>query len=128
METRIDPSKLCKKFISLGFDGCKFTEVRGYVGRISMGWMTSKIGVEILKNHFQFIHAKIKIGDEVYWLLTTVYVSPIEDGKRELLRKLKNIVEKVDSSWIVGGNFKNILVGTKKRGEVIPYARKCVLF
>lgn len=88
METRVDPTKLCKKFNSLDFDGFEFIEVRDFVGVIGMGWNKSKMRVEILIKHFQFIQAKNDIWDGAEWKLTAIYASLKEEGKRELWQEL----------------------------------------
>lgn len=128
IETRIDSSKHCKKFNDLGFDGYDYMNVRGYAWWIAMGWKTNKINVKILKKHFQFIHAKIKVRCDLDWRLTIIYVRTREEGRNKLWGELKIIADNVDCGWLVSGDFNDILVGSEKRGWAPPLARKCGLF
>lgn len=66
-----------------------------------MGWKTSKLKMDVLRKIFQFIHAKIKLGDEVEWMLSTVYASPREKGRREMWNELQSVVNNMDIRWIV---------------------------
>lgn len=43
LETRTDLGKICKKFAIKGFDCFDYTDVRGFVGGITMGWKMDKI-------------------------------------------------------------------------------------
>lgn len=84
IEIIIDLAKLCNKFSKLGFDGFDYTKVRGYVGGVTIGWKKNKIKVCTIEKHFQFLHVRVNMEDEVDWLLTTVYASPREEGGKEL--------------------------------------------
>lgn len=37
-KTRIEPGMLCKKLNQLGFDGYEYSDNKGFVGEIAMGW------------------------------------------------------------------------------------------
>lgn len=82
METGIDPGKLNKDFKRLCFIGYEFSKVKGFARGIAMGWKFEKVKITTIKNHFQFIHSKINTSDGSEWLLTMVYASPKEEGKK----------------------------------------------
>lgn len=63
METRSDPSNLKRAFSRVGFNGFYFSESRGFLYGIAMGWKDDKLQVHILKRHFQFLHSRIIIED-----------------------------------------------------------------
>lgn len=58
LETRIDTDNFfpLKK---LGFDNFDSTEIRGFVGVITMGWDSNKIKVPTVEKHFQYRLATI---------------------------------------------------------------------
>lgn len=93
-----------------------------------MGLKMNKMKVFTIKKHFQFLHVRINMEDEVYWLLTTVYESHIKEWRNGLWSELKNITENIVCSWFVGGDFKDILSSYEKRGGNFPLARKCAMF
>lgn len=84
--------------------------------------------MDVLRKIFQFIHAKIKLGDEVEWMFSTVYASPREEGRREMWNELQRIVDNMDIGWIVCGDFNDILSGAEKREGDIPSMRNCGKF
>ena len=52
LETRLDPLRLQKTFINLGFDAFEYLENRGYVGGICVVWKKNKMDVVVHKTHF----------------------------------------------------------------------------
>lgn len=52
LETKIDLAKLCKKFNQLGFDGYKYTDVRGFLGGTDIAWKQEKMTITIKHKHF----------------------------------------------------------------------------
>lgn len=52
LETRLDPLRLQKTFIKLGFDAFEYLETRGYVGGICVVWKKNKMDVVVHKTHF----------------------------------------------------------------------------
>lgn len=54
METRINHSKLCKKFKKPGFVRFYYIKVRRYAGRIVIGWKMNKVELPRSKKHFHF--------------------------------------------------------------------------
>lgn len=113
METRSDPSNLKRAFSRVGFNGFYFSESRGFLYGISMGWKDDKLQVHILKCHFQFLHSRIIIEDGKTWHISDVYASRLEDRKRELWKKLKEIVITMNIGWLVGGDFKIFYIWSK---------------
>lgn len=52
VETRVDPSNLCKSFKNLGFNGFEYTKNKGFVGGNAMGWKKEKANDTILQKYF----------------------------------------------------------------------------
>ncbi|GMI72974.1 hypothetical protein HRI_000966700 [Hibiscus trionum] len=76
---------------SLGFPNSHRVEAKGFSGGIWVAWYDS-IDVEILINHFQFIHCRVthrNNGKVVY--ATAVYASPSSTGRKHLWPLLRNI-------------------------------------
>lgn len=118
METRIDPSFLCKMFYCLGFDGYLYSENQGYVGGIVMGWKSDLFQLILLQKHFQFLHVRVYSGDEASWNLTAAYASPKPKWKKELWQKFINAATKYDIGWVLGGDFNDIRDKYEKHGGV----------
>lgn len=102
METRSDPSNLNRAFSHLGFTCFSFSEARGFVGGMAIGWKTEKLQVHILKCHFQFIHSQIIFEEGKFWHISTIYASSLEDRKKELWNELADIATFMSIGWIVG--------------------------
>ena len=62
METRIDPTKLFKKFIKLDFEGFDYTEVKGFVGGIAMGGKKIRFKFKSFENISSSFTQKLKLG------------------------------------------------------------------
>ena len=93
-----------------------------------MGWKMNTIKVFTIKMHFQFLHDRVNMDDEVDGLLTTVYASHREERRKNVCSEFKNIIENIDCSWFVYGRFNDILSGSEKRGGTFPSVRKCDMF
>lgn len=91
VETRMEPHKLEKTFILLGFNILVRSEVRGFSGGISMAWKSNRVKVDVLQKYFKFLHTKIKFEGEEECLFTPVYACPREDGRKELRQELHNL-------------------------------------
>ncbi|WJX12066.1 hypothetical protein P8452_02605 [Trifolium repens] len=128
METRCDPNKLRRTFELLGFDDFVATEVRGYAGGIVVAWKRNKITVDVCKKGFQYIHLRVNYPNDKWWFLTPIYASPIESNRNLLWDELKDIAHHMNESWLLAGDFNDILCADEKRGGVTASRRKCNIF
>ncbi|KAI5425690.1 hypothetical protein KIW84_031491 [Lathyrus oleraceus] len=76
---------------------------RGFVGGITMGWKPEKLQVHVLKYHLLFIHSQIITDDGKVWHVSAMYVSPLEDRKKDMWTELTVTADSMTTSWIKGG-------------------------
>ncbi|KAA3472428.1 reverse transcriptase [Gossypium australe] len=91
LETRVSPSRAKLVHSRVSLRGRHTVEAEGFSGGIWFFWDSDIIQVTILKSHAQFIHARVKQGDEPEWLFTAIYGSPNRQKRAELLVELTEI-------------------------------------
>ncbi|XP_058760448.1 uncharacterized protein LOC131633779 [Vicia villosa] len=128
METRMNPLNLANTFRSMGFDKLMGTDVQGFAGGIALAWKSDIVKVEILRKHFQFLHLQIKLNTGEEFLFTPVYASPNRSIRDVLWEELTQISFQLNQSWLVGGDFNDILNSTEKKGGAPVAQRKCDIF
>ncbi|WJX55720.1 hypothetical protein P8452_41455 [Trifolium repens] len=125
VETRCDPMKLCRTFKLLGYDELLATENRGYAGGIAVAWKKDNINVTLCSKKLQFMHLKVHLTGGRDWYFTAVYASPNEDNRRVLWEDLKNIADRMQDSWMLAGDFNDIMCMTEKKGGAPVSIRRC---
>ncbi|XP_058774782.1 uncharacterized protein LOC131649052 [Vicia villosa] len=128
LETRTNPANLAKIFKILGFDSLIGSEVQGYAGGIALAWNSSKVKVELLKRHFQFLHLRLNLDSGEEFFFTPVYASPRSSGRTELWEESLQLSRHNNQSWIVGGDFNDILKSSETKGGAPVSKRRCDLF
>lgn len=128
METRMDHINLGKNFKNLGFDSLVGFEVRGYSGGIVVALKSTRVKVDLLQSHFQFLHTKIKFEDTKECIYTPIYASSRKEGRKVLWHKLINLSKQIQYGWLIGGNFNDIMLTSEKRGGAPASTSKCVIF
>lgn len=124
VETRVDPSKLKRTFLLLGYNGFCFAQVNGYAGGIIIAWKEENLHIKVLRTTFQFIHVKVRVNGEHEWFLTAVYASPHENNRRLMWDELHDIANSMHGEWLLAGDFNDIASASEKKGGgVIPYAK-----
>ncbi|KAA3482795.1 Endonuclease/exonuclease/phosphatase [Gossypium australe] len=107
LETRVSSSRAKLVYSRISLRGRHIVEVEGFSGGIWIFWDSDIIQVSILKSHAQFIHARVKQGDE----------SPNRQKRVELWDQLKEITEGVNWPWLLAGDFNSIVsMNEKSRG------------
>lgn len=82
-ETKCSTNKAEKNFKSNGFHRWHCVKGNGFAGGIWFAWKEDFGAVSIVKDHPQFIHAKISHGRFEWWL-TTIYAAPRMEERKEL--------------------------------------------
>lgn len=66
--------------------------------------------------NYKHIHVKIKYLKGRYCMFIVVYAIPNEENMRVLLEDLNQISEKMDKTWMLGGDFNAISSISEKKG------------
>jgi hypothetical protein len=125
METRVDPEKLRNTFTLLGFDKMHHTHCRGFAGGIVVAWKVDEVQMNVVMTDFQFIHLQISFTGGPAWHFTSVYASPREELRMEGWQKLQNISRSISDSWMIAGDFNDIVSQDEKKGGAPVSARRC---
>jgi hypothetical protein len=125
VETRCDPTKLCRTFNLLGYDGFIATEVDGFAGGIVVVSKENYMKVELQCKKFQFIHLKVCYPNGVHWFFTPIYASPNEANRSMLWDDLKGIANNMQTAWMLAGDFNDIASVDEKKGGAMVSIRKC---
>jgi hypothetical protein len=128
METRCNPVKLKRTFNLLGYDGFLSTDNSGYAGGIVVAWKLDLFMVNLEEKKFQYIHMKVNYINRREWYFTAVYASPQEDSRSILWTDLKRIADHMNESWILAGDFNDIMSLSEKKGGAPVSLRKCTKF
>ncbi|MCH79273.1 endonuclease/exonuclease/phosphatase family protein [Trifolium medium] len=128
METRTSPLNLKRSFQLLGYDGFQYAENNGFSGGIIVSWKEQLLDVEVLVNHFQFLHLKVTLQCRRIFFFSSVYASPREEGRHELWRELKNISRGMVGEWLLAGDFNDISHPSEKKGGIPAQQRRCNTF
>ncbi|KAK8598764.1 hypothetical protein V6N13_094724 [Hibiscus sabdariffa] len=105
VEPRISGRKADSVIASLGFPNSHRVEAAGFSGGIWLAWYDS-VSVEIIANHFQFIHCRItdKISRRSVYA-TAIYASPSSAGRKFLWPHLRRLAGSIRSPWVIFGDF-----------------------
>ncbi|XP_028775146.1 uncharacterized protein LOC114732008 [Neltuma alba] len=100
---------------SWGFRNSRRVEAEGFSGGIWLLWDSDEVQVENVVKDEQFIHCKVRDGEEEC-LLIAVYGSPNEQKRQHLWGKLKMLVDKINEPWMVVGDFNDIKSPLEQKG------------
>lgn len=128
LETRCDHNKIQNSFMLLGFDEHLVMENQGFIGRIWVAWKKEHLRVNLCTKDTQYIHLQIQTQAGNSWFFITIYASPDEVNISVLWEELKSLENNVHDTWMLVGNFNDIISKTEKKGGVITSSRKCNLF
>ncbi|XP_045810455.1 uncharacterized protein LOC123904892 [Trifolium pratense] len=128
METRTSPLNLRRSFELLGYDGYQYANNNGFAGGIIVSWKERLLDVEVIVNHFQFLHLKVILQNKKCFFFSPVYASPREEGRHELWRELKTISRGMVGEWLLAGDFNDIANPSEKKGGLPAQQRKCDKF
>ncbi|KAK8670959.1 hypothetical protein V6N13_037571 [Hibiscus sabdariffa] len=109
MEPRISGHKAESVISSLGFLNSHRVEAIGFFGGIWIAWYDI-VKVDILWNHFQFIHYRVTAKDDGCSIFTTtIYACPNAMQCKLLWHHLRMLAESIQSLWILFGDFNATL-------------------
>ncbi|KAK8694484.1 hypothetical protein V6N13_072035 [Hibiscus sabdariffa] len=109
VEPRISGRKADSVIASLGFPNSHRVEAIGFSGGIWLAWYDS-ISVEILVNHFQFIHCRVTVKlTNLLVYATAIYASPSPIGRKLLWPQLWRLAANIRSPWVLFGDFNATL-------------------
>ncbi|XP_039018363.1 uncharacterized protein LOC120149704 [Hibiscus syriacus] len=87
-----------------------------------------KIHVDILLNHFQFIHYRISTTcGKFSTLATIIYASPNTTKRKQLWPHLRSLAGNITSHWIMFGDFNSTLTASAQMNAAIS-TRPCKNF
>ncbi|TYG40549.1 hypothetical protein ES288_D12G101900v1 [Gossypium darwinii] len=115
METRISGLKTDRVIKSIGVPYSHQVEAVGYSGGI---WVLCKdnIRVEVMVNHMQFIHMKIKFDDVIDLVFFIgVYGSPRRNLRKDLWYGLSCIATNINLPWLITGILMLCLMRMRKK-------------
>ncbi|XP_039014628.1 uncharacterized protein LOC120144681 [Hibiscus syriacus] len=101
---------------SLGFPNSHHIEAVGFSGGIWITWYAS-ISVEVILNHYQFVHCRItsKLSKNIIYA-TVVYASLSASGRKLLWPHLRHIDASIRSPWILFGDFNATVFDLARKG------------
>ncbi|KAK8678266.1 hypothetical protein V6N13_143771 [Hibiscus sabdariffa] len=109
----------------LGFPYSHRIEANGFSGGIWIDWFES-FNVDIILNHFQFVHCRItdkRCGSSV--LATVVYGSPNATKRKALWTNLHHLALSINLPWVLFGDFNATLFATdraNRSSSMKPYS------
>lgn len=82
-----------------------------------MLWDSTRVSVQILQAHHQFIHTRMQLAEGQTSLFTAVYASPMRHERRQLWKELNNIAKSNQEPWVLVGDWNMILDASEKMEE-----------
>ncbi|KAK8660939.1 hypothetical protein V6N13_051845 [Hibiscus sabdariffa] len=127
VEPRISGSKADSVIAAIGFPHSYRIEAAGYSGGIWLCWYSS-IKIDILVNHFQFLHFRITcIDDGNSALATLIYASPNATKRKCVWSHLNLLAHSITQPWILFGDFNATLSDDDRMGCALS-TQSCPLF
>ncbi|XP_062113347.1 uncharacterized protein LOC133824478 [Humulus lupulus] len=115
LETKIKGDKL-KDVMETSFQGWNYYNSMRLEGRILLIWKDSWVKVEVIKDHYQFLHCKVRFcitGQE--FCLTVVYGSNQLEARKLLWSELTNMSLSINP-WLIIGYFNAAFDPSDRRG------------
>ncbi|KAK8626084.1 hypothetical protein V6N13_133736 [Hibiscus sabdariffa] len=119
VEPRVSGYKADSIISSLGFPHSHRIEAAGFSGGLWLCWLNT-VSIDILVNHFQFIHFRINcVADGCSSLATLIYASLNATKRKILWSHLDQIASSIYQPWILFGDFNATLSIDDRMGCVI---------
>ena len=115
MEPHISGVKADDFIKTCGFEHSHRVEAEGFSGGIWLLWQRF-IEVEVLLNHRQFIHFKLRRNNIFVSWGTAVYASPNPMLRRQLWKHMDSIAISIQGPWLIGGTLILSCMLLKSRG------------
>ncbi|XVF22870.1 hypothetical protein REPUB_Repub12eG0208500 [Reevesia pubescens] len=116
VEPRISGNKAERVIRRLGFDEATRVYAVGFSGGIWILWNTSFGRVQILSKTQQFITLLVDDKLGFSWAITAVYASPIPAVRDTFWQFMRDFDELDNISWLLIGDFNQILSSDEKQG------------
>lgn len=127
IEPRISGERATKVIKKTAFPNSHRVEAVRFSGGIWLLWDDSKVTIEAVRHHQQYLHLKMT-KDLHWWYLTAIYVSPIELKRKALWEEVHSIAGLINSPWLLAGDFNTLSSPTEKEGGNPASIRKCAIF
>ena len=129
METRIGGARARDISDKLPFDGAIHTDTLGFAGGLWLLWNSDRVQIHQLATSEQEIHVLVKvIPTNFEFICTAVYASPRFQERSVLWNNLKNAANLHDKSWIIAGDFNEVLGEGDKFGGRSISSNRSLLF
>ncbi|KAK8692436.1 hypothetical protein V6N13_075895 [Hibiscus sabdariffa] len=116
VEPRISGWRADRIISALGFPYSHRVEALGFSGGIWLAWYDT-VRIDILCNHFQYIHCRISsASDNRSSLATLVYASPNARKRQALWSELRNLAHSIFCPWFIVGDFNATLFESDRQG------------
>ncbi|XP_062118077.1 uncharacterized protein LOC133831698 [Humulus lupulus] len=115
LETKIKGEKL-KEVMGTSFMGWDYYSSSRFEGRILLIWKACWVKIEVIKDHDQFLHCRVRLcaTDQVF-CLTVVYGSNQLEARRYLWYELTNLSFHV-KPWLIVGDFNAVFDSKDRMG------------
>lgn len=90
-------------------------------------WDKSQWHAVVLKATNQLVHLKVSRGNQVPWLLTTIYGSLHYAQRGQLWEDLQNLAALINGPWALMGDYNAILNNHERRRAVDNPCRRGML-
>ncbi|KAI9080372.1 hypothetical protein K1719_037766 [Acacia pycnantha] len=100
----------------MGYDEVQIVPSVGRSGGLAVAWISTKVTVTILEKNRQFFHLKCQFGQELPFILTSVYAIPHSDLRSVLWDNLLRLSCSVNLPWCVIGDFNDVLTSAERVG------------
>ncbi|KAK8611922.1 hypothetical protein V6N13_131960 [Hibiscus sabdariffa] len=127
VEPRISGYKADLIISSLGFPHSHRIEAVGFSGGLWLCWFNT-VSIDILINHFQFLHFRINcVADGCSSLATLIYASPNATKRKILWLHLRQLASTISQPWLLFGDF-NATLSVDDRMGCAPSTIPCSAF
>ncbi|KAJ1377585.1 Endonuclease/exonuclease/phosphatase superfamily [Sesbania bispinosa] len=116
-EPRVSGPSATRVIKRLGFPSNHVVHANGFSGGLWLLWKDEVCRVDIVKDHPQFIHARVSpVDGSVPWFLTSIYASPRPAIREELWAQLQLLSTSILDPWVLMGDFNSYLSPEEKSG------------
>ncbi|KAK4260674.1 hypothetical protein QN277_003758 [Acacia crassicarpa] len=128
METKIKSARITKLRNKCGFSRDLYVEPRGLAGGLALWWHNS-ISLTVLYKSKNVIHVLMESKClQTPKLISFVYGPPKEGERRLVWNLMRNLVASVRDSWLLVGDFNDLLSQAEKEGGNPRSMRKILNF
>ncbi|XP_075636523.1 uncharacterized protein LOC142608717 [Castanea sativa] len=128
-KTRVGGSKAKEIIDRLPFDGAIHVDTVGYAKGIWLLWNYDAVEITQLASTEQEIHAIVKVSSSSFsWIISAIYASPRLSERQILWQNLTLVNDLHNMTWIILGDFNEVLSSAEKLGGRPVNAYRAGLF